>query len=126
NLVEMVCIIPLMAATWLIIKNEESNRLKNMVLAGVMLGIAFSIRYQTMLFVFGLALVVLLKGRFKSTVVLSFFFLLTAAILQGIPDYLIWGKPFVEFKEYVLYNQANAYTYITGEWYKYLLLIAGI
>ncbi len=126
NLVEMVCIIPLMYATWLIIKNHVSNNLVNIMIAGVMLGIAFSIRFQTMLFVFGLGLALIFKKRFKSAVVLSFFFLLAAAIFQGIPDYLIWGKPFVEFREYVRYNRANAYGYLTGEWYKYLLLIGGI
>jgi hypothetical protein len=126
NLVEMVCIIPLMYATWLVIKNEERHQIKYIIAAGIMLGLAFSIRYQTMLFVFGLGLAVLLKGQFKNSFVLAFFFLLTAAILQGIPDYMIWGKPFVEFKEYVRYNQANAYGYLTGEWYKYLVLIGGI
>lgn len=126
NLVEMVCIIPLMYATWLVIKNEKSNRLKNILLAGFMLGVAFSIRYQTLFFVAGLALALFLNGRFKNSVILFLVFLLTAALLQGIPDYLIWGRPFVEFKEYVLYNKANAYTYLTGEWYKYLLLIGGI
>ena len=126
NLVEMVCIIPLMYATWLAIKDHQSNKLRNVMLSGIMLGIAFSVRYQTMLFAGGLVLAMFLKGRIKNSIILFLSFLLTAAILQGIPDYLIWGKPFVEFKEYVSYNQANAYTYLTGEWYKYLLLIGGI
>ena len=126
NLVEMVCIIPLVYATWLIIKNHQNEKLKNLLFAAVMLGIAFSIRYQTLFFVAGLLLAVFLKGGFKNSVIVFLFFLISAVILQGIPDYLIWGKPFVEFKEYVLYNQANAYTYLTGEWYKYLLLIGGI
>ena len=126
NLVEVVCIIPLMAATWMVVKEDGNKNLKNILLAGIFLGIAFSIRYQTMLFVAGLVLAMAIKGRFNNAVIVSIVFLFTVAILQGIPDYMIWGKPFVEFKEYVRYNQANAYGYLTGSWYKYLLLIGGI
>src|SRR5205085_8717366 len=105
NLVEVVCMVPLMYATWLIIKNKSDESWRNIAIAGVMLAIAFSIRYQTALFSIGLGLAMLLKRRFKSAVVLCIFFLLIVASFEGLIDYFTWGEPFAEFKEYVRYNQ---------------------
>ena len=47
-------------------------------------------------------------------------------LFQGLVDALIWGYPFAEFTEYVLYNIEFRNDYITGEWYNYLLLLLGI
>jgi hypothetical protein len=126
NLVEVVCIVPLMYATWLIIKNRSDESWRNIALAGVMLAVAFSIRYQTVLFSVGLGLAMLLKGRFKSAVVLGVFFFLIVMSLEGLTDYFTWGEPFAEFKEYVRYNQVNAYGYVVGPWHRYIVLLAGI
>jgi hypothetical protein len=126
NLVEVVCIVPLIYATWLIIKNKSDDSWRNIAIAGVMLALAFSIRYQTALFSVGLGLAMLFKKRFKSAIVLGVFFLLIAASVEGVIDYYAWGKPFAEFAEYVRYNQVNAYGYVVGPWHRYILLLAGI
>lgn len=126
NLVEVICIPPMMYASWLIIRDDEKISLKNLALAGFMLSIAFSIRYQTLLFTGGLSAALFLRGRFKNSILLFIFFLIPAALIQAIPDYHFFGKPFVEFQEYIRYNQENAYGYFVNEWYMYLMLIGGI
>lgn len=126
NLVEFVCIIPLMAATWIVVKNEERKNLFPYVWAGVLLGIAFSIRFQTVMFTGGFGLALLFTKRYKEMIVVGMAFLIIAAGVQGITDFYIWGKPFVEFREYVRYNIENAQEYIVLQWYMYFLLILGV
>jgi hypothetical protein len=126
NLVEFVCITPLMYATWIVIKNEEKKIITPYILAGIMLGIAFSIRFQTVMFTGGFGLALLFTKRIKEALVLGFFFFLVAALVQGLTDYFIWGRPFVEFAEYIRYNIENARNYFVQQWYMYLLLIGGI
>jgi hypothetical protein len=126
NLVEFVCIAPLMAATWLVIKNTEAKRITPYIWAGILLGIAFSIRFQTIMFTGGFGLALLCMKRFKEAIVLGIAFLVVAAGVQGLTDYYIWGQPFVEFKEYIRYNIENASNYIVLQWYMYFLLILGV
>jgi hypothetical protein len=52
--------------------------------------------------------------------------LLPLAVVQGGIDLVLWGRPFAEITEYVLYNLANTTTYFDQPWYNYLLLLAGI
>lgn len=126
NLVEFVCIVPLMAATWIVIKNEEGKRMAPYIWAGVLLGVAFSIRFQTIMFTGGFGLALLFLKRIKEAILLGFFFLLLAAGVQGLTDFYIWGKPFVEFQEYIRYNMEYAHEYIVQQWYMYILLILGV
>jgi len=126
NLVEFVCITPLMYATWIVIKNEEKKTILPYIISGIVFGLAFSIRFQTIMFTGGFGLALLFTKRIKEAFVLGFFFLLVAALVQGLTDYFIWGKPFVEFAEYVRYNIENAKQYFVQQWYMYLVLIAGI
>jgi hypothetical protein len=126
NLVEVACIPPLMYATYLVILNHSANQWKLILLSGLMLAIAFSIRYQTILFAGGLCLALLLRGKLKASVFLFICFIFISALIQAVPDYLVFGKPFVEFEEYVRYNRENAYGYFTNEWYMYLVLIGGL
>ena len=51
---------------------------------------------------------------------------LSIVIVQNAIDYTLWGRPFVALTYYVIYNMANAYNYIIGPWYNYILLFAGI
>ncbi|MDQ3048345.1 MAG: glycosyltransferase family 39 protein, partial [Bacteroidota bacterium] len=126
NLVEFVCISPLMLATWIVIKNGDSKKLMPYVLAGILLGIAFSIRFQIIMFTGGFGLALLFMKRIKETIVLGFSVLIIAASTQGLTDYFIWGRPFVEFEEYIRYNIEYAHAYIIQQWYMYLFLIVGI
>lgn len=126
NLVEFVCITPLIAATWIVIKNEDDKRMMPFIWAGIFLGIAFSIRFQTIMFTGGFGLALLFTKRIKETFVVAFSFLLIAGSVQGLTDLYIWGQPFVELREYIRYNFENAYEYIVLPWYMYIVLILGI
>jgi hypothetical protein len=124
NLVEVFSIPFLVIGTWHILKTKErKNNLSTFLLAGFITGIAFSIRYQTMIYAGGMGLALLFQKQIKQAVIFGTGYLLSMVVFQGLVDYFIWGTPFMEFTEYVLYNLQYRYDYITGPWYNYLLLL---
>lgn len=125
NLVEVVCIPPLIYGTWLIVSNDKKSMMQ-FLLAGFIAGLAFSIRFQTSTFIAGLGLVVWFQHKFKSAFFYGIGVILSLFIFQASIDIIIWGKPFAEFIAYSQYNVDNAYNYIVGDWYNYLLLLGGI
>ncbi len=137
NAVEMVCIPPLLYAAWLFIRAEElpvsvnehswtgGQKMSLCLTAGIFAGIAFSIRFQSLIFIGGFGLVLLLKRHFMDTVIFGIGALMSIIVLQGGIDWFIWGRPFAEFMVYVQFNIDNASNYITGPWYNYLLLLCG-
>jgi hypothetical protein len=126
NLVEFVCIPPLMWATWLVLKHENSKKTIPFLFAGFLLGIAFSIRFQTSAFIAGFALALLIERKWKNFFEIIFGFIICIAIVQGTTDMVIWHKPFNELGEYIRYNMENSETYGTQKWYNYILLVGGI
>lgn len=127
NLVEIACIPPMVIATWLVVKNDSKLSVKDSLLIGFMLALAFSFRFQTVIFSagFGLALL-LLRVPFKHLIVIVLGFLVTAFITLGILDIYVWGKPFVEFMAYVQYNIDNATVYGVDVWHMYISIILGL
>ena len=127
NLIEVVCIPPMLIATWLIIKNDSKISGKDAILAGVMLALAFTVRFQSSIFTagFGLALLIM-RVPFKTLLLLAFGFLGTAFITLGLPDIYVWGRPFAEFMAYVQYNIDNANVYGVDIWHMYLSLVLGL
>lgn len=125
NLVEVACIPMLIVATWMAVKNDERKWWLSL-LSGFFLGLAFNIRFQTLFFTAGFGLALLFNKQIRATLLTATGFLLAAVSFQGICDYMVWGKPFVEFSEYVRYNLENATTYSDRPWYHYIPLIAGI
>ena len=126
NLVEVVCVPFLLYATWLIIQEERAATRWSLFLAGIVAGIAFSIRFQTLFFIGGFFIYLALHKNFKGLVSLFLGAILCIGILQGIPDSIIWHYPFAEFGGYVNYNMHNAYSYTTLPWYNYFLTLGGI
>lgn len=126
NLVEVVCVPFLLYATWLIIKAESNNNPLTFLYAGLIAGLAFSIRFQSLFFVGGFGLYLLINKQFKAAVLFGLGALLTMTSIQGVIDYKIWGRPFAEFFEYVNYNMHNPYSYTTLPWYNYFLTLGGI
>ena len=126
NLIEVVCVPFLITATWLLIKNEQNNKSSIAFLAGLLAGMAFSIRFQSSLFIAGIGLVLLIQKNWKAAISYGFGAALSIGILQGITDFILWKRPFAEFAEYVRYNIENANNYNTQAWYQYFLLIGGI
>ena len=125
NLVEIVSIPPLLASIWLIIKDDKVSANKYIV-AGLIGALAFSIRFQTSLFLAGIGLVLLYKKEWKATLFYSIGVIGSIIIIQGTIDYFIWGKPFTELTEYINYNLIHKNEYGSGQWYNYILVLSGL
>lgn len=125
NLVEAACIPFLITATWMILKPGKQTMLL-FFLSGVVAGIAFSVRFQSILFIGGLGLALLIQKKWKEGVLFGFGAILCMALLQGGIDLIIWGKPFMEFGEYARYNIENSRQYLVQQWYMYFALLAGV
>ncbi len=126
SLVELSCIPPLLYATWLVIKNEGNGKLIPFLFIGFLLGIGFNIRFQTVTFIGGFGLALLLLKRWKESIFVIFGFILCIVIVQACTDMIIWKKPFMELTEYIRYNIESATTYGVQKWYNYFLLLGGI
>ena len=127
NLVEIFCFPFTLAGIWyLLIAEQKKQPLLFYILAGFILGLSISIRFQLIVFIGGVGLVLLIQRKWIPAIVFGVGTLVSILLLQGLVDYIIWGYPFAEFIEYVKYNIQAAYDYINGPWYNYLLLLGGI
>jgi hypothetical protein len=127
NLVEIVCIPFLLAGLWMIINSKtRKNPFMWILLAGFIAGMAFSVRYQTSVFLAGIGLALLLLKEIKQAIAFGLGVVVSIILIQGVPDFLIWGYPFAEFIAYSKYNVAHKYEFITGGWYIYLAVLAGM
>jgi hypothetical protein len=127
NAVEIVCIPPLLAATWMLLNaDDRKQKMLAYLLAGLVAGLAFSIRFQTIMFIGGMGLALWINRKWMEGVWFGLGAVLSIVIVQNAIDYTLWGRPFVALTYYVIYNMANAYNYIIGPWYNYILLFAGI
>ncbi len=127
NLVEVVCLPFLMGAFWLLVRDEYENRGRHVfLLAGILLGIAFSIRFQTLILAGGAGLVLLYRKKMAETLLVGAGIMIPFLLFHGLPDLLIWGYPFAEIKTYFLHNIEHQYDYSVSPWYTYLLVIIGI
>lgn len=126
NMVEIVCIPFLLWGVWIIVHAENKKSLLPYLISGIILGIAFSIRFQTILFAGGTGLALLLRKQWKQSLILGAGYIFSVFATQGIIDILIWGYPFAELSEYVNHNIIHKTDYIVSPWYNYILLILGI
>ncbi|HEY6951114.1 MAG TPA: glycosyltransferase family 39 protein [Bacteroidota bacterium] len=123
NLIEVVCIPPLMAGFYYVLVSEQ--RLRNAFVAGLWLGLAFVFRYQTLMVTGTIGLILLFRKNIKGMALVAGGFLVTAILIQGTADTLAWGYPFSSFAEYVRYNWSHGEEYTTGPWYNYIVLVLG-
>ncbi len=125
NLVEVVSIPILMGGIWYILKNE-GKKLIHYFVGGLILGMSFSIRYQCLLFVGGVGLALLLQKKWREMFLCAFGVLISILLLQGIIDFFIWGKPFVELWAYIIYNIEARNSYGTDNWLMYITILSVI
>jgi hypothetical protein len=123
NLIEIVCIPPMMAGFYYAATSKDAQR--NSFIAGLWFGLAFVFRYQTLTIAGTLGLIFLFRRDLKQLGLFIIGFLLTAVLVQGTADIFAWGYPFASFLEYIRYNAAHGYDYTIGPWYNYALLILG-
>jgi len=128
DLVEVACAPALLAALWWLLRGGDAPSPRQAFTAGLWLGLAFAIRYQTATFALGLGLVLLARRRVRAAVALGAGALASAALLVGGTDWLGYGVPFSSLRAYVAYNAAPGVTagYPTGPWYQYLLTLLGV
>ncbi len=125
NLVEFVCV-PLILMSIYYLKKEEALS-RYFILAGLYLGFAFSIRFQSVFVTIGIGFALLLmRSSFKNIFLLILSFFIVVFLTQGVVDYIIWKKPFAEFLSYVQYNIDNAGAYASDNWHMYFDLIFGL
>jgi len=127
NLVEIVCIPPLIIGAYILIKKNQNKELLLAVLAGAACGIAFVLRYQTASFIGLLGLLLLIERKWTRLIGLMAGFIVICFIALGIPEYFVYGKPFTTFIEYLRYNadSKNMYEYTTNVWYTYAGTVLG-
>ncbi len=125
NLVEYVSI-PLLITGVLLIVNGKPKKSWHWLWIGFLFGLAFNIRFQTLIFTGGVGLVMLYHRKWKETFIVAAGVLSAIIIFQGGIDYLVWHKPFVQLAGYINYNLHHAHDYLTGPWYFYFIVILGL
>ena len=124
QLVEVVCIPPLLLCFWLLARRDRLDW-RDVVLAGVGLGIATGLRFQCGLIGLGLIPVFLAERNPRTLLGLGLIALGTFALMQS-PDLFVWGEPFVQLRGYIAYNAEHAGEYPSGPWYQYGLTLLGL
>ncbi len=124
---EIVCIVPVLAGFYLLLKNERAGNNNPWValIAGLLFGVAFTIRMHTILFAGGLGLVLLFEKKIRDSILFTLGYLAIVAVIVGIPDYLFFEYPFQYIIGYFTHNVDNAYNYITGSPFKFMLTTFG-
>jgi hypothetical protein len=125
NLVEMVCIPFAVMGFYAALRAEDSGKAGSALFAGLLFGISFVIRSQTMLFAGGVSAVFLLRKQLRSAILFGVGFAVCAFAIQGSADWLVYGKPWATFMYNSAYNATHAYSYITLPWYTYIFTIMG-
>ncbi len=135
QLVEVVCMPPLMWSTWDVLKRPENHRnLRTWFIAGIGLGLATTLRYQAGVFGVGWAIAIAWANyqsgqkpskSAKEICVLGGSSLLFFSLGQ-IQDVLIWGEPFAQLRAYIEYNNTHSSGYPQGFWHQYVWVILGL
>ena len=126
NLVEFVSVPFLMWGLWLIVKNKTLKTVYLAFWAGILFGLAFDTRYQTVLISGSFGLVLLFQKRWNEVLWITIGSFLSIILVQGVVDYIIWGEAFTQIIGYVSYNMAHSGDYTVGPWYVYLLFLLGV
>ena len=126
NLVEVACIPFLMLGSWRLLQRTSGPMVGDVLVAGLWIGMAVNVRFQTLFFAAGPGLALLLQQRWRQAFTYGAGVALPLLLVQGGIDLFLWGRPFAELTEYVGYNLVHTTTYFDQPWYNYLLLLLGI
>jgi 4-amino-4-deoxy-L-arabinose transferase-like glycosyltransferase len=131
NMIEAVCQPFLVGAAWLLVRGGAEAREQrgwNAFVAGLLLGLAFVVRFQTLVIAGATGLVLLAQRRWRDGFLLGGGTAIAASVVQGGSDWIGFGKPFASVLAYYAYN-ANPHNlagYPKSPWFMYLLLLAGV
>ncbi|MBS1652495.1 MAG: glycosyltransferase family 39 protein [Bacteroidetes bacterium] len=125
NLAEFVCVPPTLACIWYLIKKELS--FKNYIISGLFLGLAFSLRFQTLFLIMGIGIaLIVLKTNYKLIIAFVLSTIFSAFLFSGLIDVFMWGYPFAELLAYILINFKEATIYANNIWHMYPDLLLGL
>jgi hypothetical protein len=124
TLAEVVSIPPLLAATWILLRYPSG--VWRLLGAGLLVGVAFSLRYQTLLYGAGMGLALLGSRRTAEALWYALGTAVWIALVHGWVEWQVWGYPFGKIAYYVQYNAAHQHDYISHPWYNYLLVLPGM
>ena len=125
NLIEMVCIPPLVIGFYLAV-TSENKKPSFWIVIGLVFGLSFMFRYQTLSILGCVPLVLFFQKKWMQGIYYSAGLLVSIFITQGLTDWIAWGAPFASFFHYVHYNTTSYQQYILQPWYNYILLILGV
>ena len=126
NLVEWVCLPPLIISMYHLIMAEQDERTtKRYILSGIFAGISMGIRLQVVFFIAGIGLYLLLRKKIVPGIIFFAGFI-SALMLTQLTDLFFYGYPFAEVAGYIEYNILHSSDYFNLPWYNYLLTIGGM
>ncbi len=117
--------LPFLLYGTLIIVRQEQIRLgqqpgyhkTSFVVAGFLLGLAFSVHYPILIFILGLALALLIAGNTRGLASAGLGFLAPFLLVEGFADWLIWRRPFYHLTHFFSYIIDHAHSYTGDSWY---------
>jgi uncharacterized membrane protein YqaE (UPF0057 family) len=116
-----------MISFWILINAPEKKKIYFQYLcAGLIMGLAFSVRFQTLLYVGGVWLALLMIKKWKEAFVFAFGSIISIFAIQGVVDMFIWHRPFAELTEYIIYNIQHKDAYGTNNPFMYFEVIMGV
>jgi hypothetical protein len=71
-------------------------------------------------------LVLLFNKKWKQAILVACGVLISIFLIQGLVDWVIWGKPFIQLFHYITYNATHSGDYTSGPWYVYTLFLLGM
>ncbi len=123
NLIEMMCIPPLMIGVYWTLRRHST---KDLVLAGLAFAVAFMFRYHTALIAGTMVLVLAWQRQWRAALVLAVTYIVSVSLTQGVIDMAVWGSFLAAPIAYVTSNFAGVNDYTSGPFYQYAVLIIGI
>lgn len=99
----------LLYGTLLVVKQEKlrkelkSNNLHrtSFAISGLFFAVGFSLWYFSALYYIAILVVLLARKNLKGVAMSTIGFIITACITLTIPDFVVWGRPFVEFRAFL-------------------------
>lgn len=128
DLVEVACAPAIVLALWWLVRGGETVRPRDAFVAGLWLGLAFALRFQTGTIALGVGLVLLARRQVAAALAAGAGGALAAAVLVGGTDWIGYGRPFSSVLAYLRYNSDPSIValYPRGPWYLYLFTLAGV
>lgn len=123
TMVEMVCVPFMLMSIYYLLKDDI--KYKHYLIAGIFMGLAIAFRIQIYLIWGGIGLVLLFQRKIIEAVIFGIS-TIGALFISQITDLFLWGYPFAEISQYILYNTTHYEDYITMSWFQYIIVLTGL